>query len=110
MVVHGCSDVGVTHQLLLHSKRSSQIIEQCPIRVAKGILTEPRDTDRVSCRVQMIISQRIGVEWPAPHANARAPLSQIISVLDERFGTEFTEEDHRLFFQQSRKKLSTTSK
>ena len=33
----------------------------------------------------------------------KAPLSEIIQVLNERFGTEFTEED-RLFFQQIKEK------
>ena len=33
----------------------------------------------------------------------KAPLSEIIEVLNERFGTEFTEED-RLFFQQIKEK------
>jgi len=35
--------------------------------------------------------------------DAKAPLSEIIEVLNERFGTEFTEED-RLFFQQIKEK------
>jgi type I restriction enzyme R subunit len=35
----------------------------------------------------------------------KAPLSEIIEVLNERFGTEFTEED-RLFFQQIKEKAS----
>jgi type I restriction enzyme R subunit len=35
----------------------------------------------------------------------KAPLSEIISVLNERFGTEFTEED-RLFFQQIKERAT----
>lgn len=35
----------------------------------------------------------------------KAPLSEIIEVLNERFGTEFTEED-RLFFQQIKERAS----
>jgi type I restriction enzyme R subunit len=37
----------------------------------------------------------------------RQPLSDIIEVLNERFGTEFTEED-RLFFEQIKEKAANT--
>ena len=37
----------------------------------------------------------------------KAPLSEIINVLNERFGTQFTEED-RLFFQQIKEKAGTS--
>ena len=39
--------------------------------------------------------------------NEKAPLSEIIDVLNERFGTQFTEED-RLFFQQIKEKACRT--
>jgi type I restriction enzyme R subunit len=39
----------------------------------------------------------------------KAPLSEIIGVLNERFGTSFTEED-RLFFQQIKEKPCTTNR
>ena len=39
----------------------------------------------------------------------KAPLSEIIEVLNERFGTQFTEED-RLFFQQIKEKACKTSR
>jgi len=39
----------------------------------------------------------------------KAPLSEIIKVLNERFGTEFTEED-RFFFEQIREKASSNDK
>src|SRR5690606_1069898 len=37
----------------------------------------------------------------------KAPLSEIIEVLNERFGTNFTEED-RLFFEQIKEKATST--
>jgi len=37
----------------------------------------------------------------------KAPLSEIIKILNERFGTNFTEED-RLFFEQIKEKAATT--
>ena len=39
----------------------------------------------------------------------KAPLSEIIEVLNERFGTQFTEED-RLFFQQIKEKAVRTNR
>lgn len=52
----------------------------------------------------MLCFDRIGVKGPTEVGTGKpddekAPLSEIIEVLNERFGTNFTEED-RLFFQQ----------
>ena len=65
VVVHGRSHIRVTHQLLLHTNRSSLVIEDCPVSVPEGVPTEIRDSNRLPCRVQMIIPQRIGMERPA---------------------------------------------
>jgi len=55
----------MTHQLLLHANRSSQIVEKAAIGMPEGIPAEIRDTNRLPYRMQMIIPERIGVEWPA---------------------------------------------
>jgi type I restriction enzyme R subunit len=47
---------------------------------------------------------RARAKWePARRQDEKAPLSEIIEVLNERFGTQFSEED-RLFFQQIKEK------
>ena len=37
IVVHGRPDVRVTHQLLLHTNRSSLVVEGCPVSMPEGI-------------------------------------------------------------------------
>jgi type I restriction enzyme R subunit len=88
-----------------------------------------RDTDRVKLgdevglqyyRLQRIYSGEItlqegegeGVKSPTDVGTGKAkdekvPLSEIIKVLNDRFGTEFTEED-RLFFEQIQEKAKNT--
>jgi hypothetical protein len=55
----------VTHQLLLHTNRSSLVVEDCPVSMPEGIPSEIRDANRLPCRVQMIVPQRISMERPA---------------------------------------------
>jgi hypothetical protein len=47
-VVHGRPDVRVTHQLLLHTNRSSLVVEDCPVSVPEGIPAEIRDANRLA--------------------------------------------------------------
>lgn len=90
-----------------------------------------RDTERVKLgdeiglqyyRLQRIYSGEItlregdpeGVKSPTDVGTGKAkdekaPLSEIIKVLNDRFGTEFTEED-RLFFEQIQEKAKNTGK
>ena len=83
------------------------------------VLCPPRFGDEVELqyyRLQLIYASPIdlkqgdaqGVKSPSEVGTAevkgeKAPLSKIIEVLNERFGTQFTEED-RLFFQQIKEK------
>ncbi|MDA8239028.1 MAG: type I restriction endonuclease [Nitrospiraceae bacterium] len=70
-------------------------------------------------RLERVFSGAIALEEGAPYGvksptdvgtgkakDEKAPLSEIIRVLNERFGTDFTEED-RLFFEQIKEKAST---
>ena len=64
--------------------------------------------------IDLKVGQNIGVYSPTEVGTGKAkdekvPLSEIIKVLNDRFGTEFSEED-RLFFQQIMEKATNNQK
>lgn len=85
-------------------ERDTQIV-----KVGEDVALQYYRLERVhSGAIKLDEGESLGVKSPTEVGTAKAqdervPLSQIIEVLNDRFGTEFTEED-RLFFQQIRER------
>jgi type I restriction enzyme R subunit len=94
-------------KLLLPHLRLSR--DNTPINVSDDVELQYYRLERVhSGPIDLKLGEAEGVKSPTEVGTGKAkeenaPLSEIISVLNERFGTNFTEED-RLFFQQIKEK------
>jgi type I restriction enzyme R subunit len=96
------------------------VLPHLPVDPGPGAVRIRDEVELQYYRMQRIYSGGIPVEEGEPAGvkspvnvgtgkakDEQAPLSEIIDVLNERFGTHFTEED-RLFFEQIREKAAST--